>query len=279
MAIARMLPVNLFFIPAFSKLHDSSKLAYIGLLLHADDEGRGFANTRTLSRAIDSHDSQVEASLKQLHEQGLILLYEVENEQYYQITSWSDMMQGMRYKHVSLLPPPPASEHAESNNTQPATMNENHSADVVVDVVVNEKESNNNNNNSGSETEKDLTKAQTPNEGTLITLLECSAQAARELIAEFPNINIAGECWAASDYSKSRKKKLNLATFRNWLAKTKEIRGKTKVPAKATPGKKESPYKAKLEAAMQASTSNEQHAAPIKTPGLNPTREGLAHPP
>ncbi len=157
MAIARMLPTNLFFIPEFSRLYESSKLAYIGLLLHADDEGRGYADPHTLARAIDSYDNQVEISLKQLHEKGLIHLYEVESKQYYQITSWFDMQQGMCYKHASSLPPPPVSEHAESNSTQPATMNENHSADVVVVVDVVEKESNNN-NKSASETEKDPTK-------------------------------------------------------------------------------------------------------------------------
>lgn len=113
MAIARMLPTNLFFIPEYALLHDGSKLAYVGLILHADDEGRGHADKKMLSRAIDSWDSQVETSLKQLHEKGLIHLYEVEGKQYYQITSWSGMQQGMRYKHVSLLPPPPVSEHAE----------------------------------------------------------------------------------------------------------------------------------------------------------------------
>ena len=328
MAIARMLPTNLFFIPEFSKLYESAKLAYIGLILHVDDEGRGFADTRTLSRAIDSYDSQVDASLKQLHETGLIHIYEVEGKQYYQITNWSDMQQGLRYKHPSLLPPPPVSEHAESNSTQPATVNENHSADVV-DVV--EKESNNNNTQCESETEKASTEpepettittdtenqnhqtatpkqsaestppsrssgssgsegseenittttssevAQTPNEGTLMSLLGCSQQAARDLIVEFPTINLLDmedkvprwlEAWSRCVSG------LGCCIQSNFARWPRPHPGKRKSFPSAISDRRHRSSSAIWPSMINCVAWRCSHAAPIKTPGLS-----LAHPP
>ena len=91
MATARMLPTNLFFIPDFMGLNYVSKLAYIGLLLHADDDGRGHIHLRALSHATDLCETEVESSLLQLAEKGLILVYVVDNKEYYQITGWFDM--------------------------------------------------------------------------------------------------------------------------------------------------------------------------------------------
>jgi hypothetical protein len=122
MAIARMLPTNLFFIPDFMDLNYVSKLAYIGLLLHADDDGRGHIHLRALSHATDLCETEVESSLLQLAEKGLILVYVVDNKEYYQITGWFDM-QSIRHPRPSILPPPQASEAENPIATEGARKN------------------------------------------------------------------------------------------------------------------------------------------------------------
>jgi hypothetical protein len=245
MAIARMLPINLFFIPDFMDLDHVSKLAYIGLILHADDDGRGYIHLRGLSHATDLRDTEVESSLLQLEEKGLVLVYVVDNKEYYYITGWFDM-QSIRHPHASILPAPPASEGENPSATEGARKNHASSSLPANGASIISISSNQINANNNTQCVDDVLST---DEATLMKLLNCEdREAIRRLKQEYPDVNLVGEADAARDWASTNKRKLSLASFRTWLAKSGRLKEQplTKTSTKQTT-KKESPYKAKLD--------------------------------
>jgi len=231
MAIARMLPTNLFFIPNFMDLDYVSRLAYIGLILHADDEGRGHIHLRALSHATDLRDTEVESSLLQLAEKGLILVYAVDNQEYYYITGWFDM-QSIRHPHPSILPAPPASEGENPIATKGARKNHAESslpANGASIISISSNQINTNNNTHTMSVDDVLS----TDEATLMKLLNCEdREAIRRLKQEYPDVNLVGEADAARDWASTNKRKLSLATFRTWLVKSSRL--KEKPPTKTS---------------------------------------------
>ena len=85
----RSFPTNLFFVPKFEALSsDTLRLIYIGIILDADDYGRGIASVSILGRKLAQPPDIVERALSELEQQGFVECYEVEEEHYYYVCNW-----------------------------------------------------------------------------------------------------------------------------------------------------------------------------------------------
>ena len=95
----------------------------------------------------------------------------------------------------------------------------------------------------------------TEEEMTLMKLLNCKdGEAIRGLTQEYPGVHLTGEAYAAKDWASTNKRKLSLAAFRTWLAKSSRLK-EPAVTSKSTSThrKKVSPYLAKLQASIARS--------------------------
>src|SRR5205085_8661640 len=85
----RCFPTNLFFIPKFEALSSNTvRLIYIGIVLDADDYGRGMASASILGRKLAQPPDTIESALLELEQQGFLECYEVEGEHYYHMRNW-----------------------------------------------------------------------------------------------------------------------------------------------------------------------------------------------
>src|SRR5579875_2990640 len=112
MARSRSIPVALLKEPDFFELSAEARVVFIGLILEADDEGRGRAHAGLLARLFNVSEAAVEEALSQLVERGLLLRYQVGRQSYYQWLPWKQW-QSLSKPTPSQLPPPPVSQVAE----------------------------------------------------------------------------------------------------------------------------------------------------------------------
>lgn len=109
MARSRSLPTNLFDDPDFFDLSSETQIVLVGLVLGADDAGRGLAHTSWLARKLNKAVQAVEESLCQLEERHLLLRYQVEHHSYYTLTKWGEW-ETLSKPTPSKLPAPPQHE-------------------------------------------------------------------------------------------------------------------------------------------------------------------------
>jgi hypothetical protein len=112
MARSRSIPVSLLKEPDFFELSAEARVVFIGLVLEADDEGRGRAHPGLLARLFNVSEAAVQEAFSQLVERGLLLHYQVGRQQYYQWLPWKQW-QSLSKPTPSQLPPPPAWEEQE----------------------------------------------------------------------------------------------------------------------------------------------------------------------
>lgn len=73
MANKRCIPTRFFQDPDIVDLRKDTQLILIGLVLHADDEGREVAHSKVLGQAMDDYPpEQIEAALKELVHRRLL---------------------------------------------------------------------------------------------------------------------------------------------------------------------------------------------------------------
>ncbi|MBX5459269.1 MAG: winged helix-turn-helix transcriptional regulator [Thermogemmatispora sp.] len=120
MARSRSIPVALLKEPDFFELSAEARVVFIGLILEADDEGRGRAHQGLLARLFNVSEAAVEEALRQLVERGLLLRYQVGRQQYYQWLTWRQW-QSLSKPTPSQLPPPPAWGADEAEGAQAST--------------------------------------------------------------------------------------------------------------------------------------------------------------
>ena len=115
MARKRCLPTKLFFDPDFMRLSsDTVRLIWIGLVLDADDSGRGEAYPTILGRKFGQASSDVEQALQELETRGLLHCYEVEGRRYYWLPDWNKL-QTLSKPTPSEFPPAPADTTTPQN--------------------------------------------------------------------------------------------------------------------------------------------------------------------
>jgi hypothetical protein len=107
MARKRCIPTKLFFDPDFMSLSSNTiRLIWIGLVLDADDYGRGEAHTDILGRKFGQAISDIEQAMRELETQGLLQCYEVEGRRYYWLPDWNKL-QTLSKPTPSEFPPAP----------------------------------------------------------------------------------------------------------------------------------------------------------------------------
>lgn len=97
-----------------------ARLLYAGLWCHSDDYGRGKYLPKAIEGAVFPHDPiDITSLLMSLERAGLIRVYEVRGEVFYEIPKWEDY-QSPRYKAKQVIPPPEAGEYRKNpTNTYP----------------------------------------------------------------------------------------------------------------------------------------------------------------
>ncbi len=107
MARKRSLPTTLFASPDFFELSSNTvRLIFIGLILDADDEGRGLAHTRLLARKLDQAPEEIDHALDELAGRGMLCCYEVASRRFYWLCHWHTY-QTLSKPTPSHYPPPP----------------------------------------------------------------------------------------------------------------------------------------------------------------------------
>ncbi len=113
MAGKRSIPTGLFSSPDFFELSsDTIRLIMIGLILDADDEGRGSAHPRLLARKLDKHPEEYQA-LAIPQAPGILQCYEVAGRAYYVLCHWRKY-QTLSKPTPSTYPAPPDAPSAEA---------------------------------------------------------------------------------------------------------------------------------------------------------------------
>lgn len=110
MARARSFPSDFLKDPDIIALSGADEcLILIGLILEADDHGRGFAHSLLLGREIRGYaPEQIESALHALEQLELVMLYEVGRHRYYWLPRWNEW-QKLREPARSKFPAPPTS--------------------------------------------------------------------------------------------------------------------------------------------------------------------------
>lgn len=119
MAAKRSIPTTLFESPDFFELSsDTIRLILIGIILDADDEGRGSAHPRLLARKLDKQPADIEQALAELEAHGILRCYTVEMRSYYTLCHW-DKYQVLSRPTPSLYPLPPDEPEAAGSQGNP----------------------------------------------------------------------------------------------------------------------------------------------------------------
>ena len=114
MARARSFPSDFLKDPDIIALSGADEcLILIGLILKADDHGRGFAHCTLLGREIRGYaPEQIESALHVLEALELVTLYEVGRHRYYSLPRWNEW-QKLREPAKSKFPAPPGTQERE----------------------------------------------------------------------------------------------------------------------------------------------------------------------
>jgi hypothetical protein len=117
MASKRSIPTTLFFSPDFFELScNDTRLIMIGIILDADDEGRGSAHRTVLARKLHQEVELIENALKELEQHGILQCYEVAGRPYYVLCHWHTY-QTLSNPTPSKFPAPPAAHHQGASTT------------------------------------------------------------------------------------------------------------------------------------------------------------------
>src|SRR5579859_5559760 len=116
MARKRSIPTTLFASPDFFELSSNTvRLIFIGLILDADDEGRGCAHPRLLARKLDQQPEEVEQALMELATHGMLYCYEVTGRHFYWLCHWQTY-QTLSKPTPSHYPAPPGQMEGEQES-------------------------------------------------------------------------------------------------------------------------------------------------------------------
>ncbi|MBA2286304.1 MAG: hypothetical protein H0W02_12545 [Ktedonobacteraceae bacterium] len=113
MARSRSVPVAILDDPDYFERPSETQAVLLGLVLIADDEGRGLAHVGFLGRKFNKETALIETALTDLESCGLLEIYEVGRHRYFWLTRWSDW-QTLSKPTPSKYPAPPAADAPET---------------------------------------------------------------------------------------------------------------------------------------------------------------------
>ena len=145
MARKRMISPEIWESQSFGELDLLGKVMYIGMISHADDEGRGILSAQLLKSKILPYDvvrnADVEKALEDIGNKTSTVYYEVNGKSYYYLENWTKW-QYIQKPIPSKLPSPPLCGEGESLTATTGVTEEYDSSTVGVsyDYDTNRKE-------------------------------------------------------------------------------------------------------------------------------------------
>ena len=108
MVHGRLIPTTFFRDPDVMSLSTGDiRLILVGLVLNADDYGRGLAHPEIVGRDLAYPAATIEAAFAELEQADLVQCYQVGRHRYYVVTRWNDW-QKLHKPTPSRFPAPPA---------------------------------------------------------------------------------------------------------------------------------------------------------------------------
>ncbi len=260
MASKRSIPTHLFSSPDFFELSsNTTRLILIGIILDADDEGRGSAHSQLLARKLNEQEAQIEGALIELEEHGILQCYQVQGRGYYTLCHW--------HKYQTLSKPTP-SQYPAPHQEQRQHASDPHSIGYFIPSLENpgqsretpleeegekeqEQEENRtegedegsqpnvvhfptfphaptrgNDNTSCSEQEKILATTTTVAHTLHLPVTENLVRIVQEFLSN-DHISVVGEAiearaWIDDPLHNQRRKLMTLAFFRRWLKRERD---------------------------------------------------------
>jgi hypothetical protein len=118
-AAKRCIPTDLFYHRKFVQLrNDTNRLILIGLIIDADDAGRGLADPDLLGRKLDHPSESIQQALEDLEHAGFIETYAHDEEKYYSLCLWC-VWQKLSKPTPSHYPAPPSVTIFQRNPGEP----------------------------------------------------------------------------------------------------------------------------------------------------------------
>jgi len=252
MATKRSIPTSLFASPDFFELsNNTTRLIFIGIILDADDEGRGCAHPRLLARKLDQALEDIAQALEELIAHGMLQCYEVAGRHYYWLCHWQKY-QTLSKPTPSLYPAPPDVFPAEQQMPRETQENPGESRETPSEGEGKGKKKRTEREENRSEAEGDLpsgitrfptatcssTSASALSSKTLEEVTEQVAsllklpvsQELREVVQEFlpvTPLSLAGEAieahaWIVDARRNHTQQPMTPAFFRRWLRRAQQ---------------------------------------------------------
>ena len=118
MVRGRLIPTSYFRDPDVMSLSSGDgRLILVGLVLNADDWGRGLAHSVILGRDLDYPPEVIEATLAELEQADLVRCYQAGKHRYYVLTRWDEWQKLPEGKRTpSRIPAPPTVEGTDASS-------------------------------------------------------------------------------------------------------------------------------------------------------------------
>jgi hypothetical protein len=135
LARSRSLPTNLYDDPAFFDLSSETQAVLVGLVLCADDYGRGLAHTGWLARKFNKSLSVVEEALQHLEAVHLLHCYQIAQQRYYVLPQWDEWETLSRPTPSKYPAPPQQVTHTSFQDSPGCAQNPQENAGNVGNVL------------------------------------------------------------------------------------------------------------------------------------------------
>ncbi len=222
MARKRSIPTNLFASPDFFELSTNTvRLIFIGLILDADDEGRGCAHPRLLARKLDQQPEDIEQALEELAAHTMLSCYEVAGRRLYWLCHWQTY-QTLSKPTPSSYPPPPA----DPENQHPQQMSRTTTIIAPTPLLANLDEQKAEKSSPASLALPSATRAMAAQVASVLHLPEDSElQAVVQEFAGISTLSVVGEAIEAGAWINDRQRivrhqPMTPAFFRRWLRRS-----------------------------------------------------------
>lgn len=127
MSRKRMLDPSIWTDPGFMELSTDGRLLYIGLVSHADDDGKGVGSVKCLKAEIFPSDDisidLIQELVDSIQENMQVVFYGKNGKEYYKMLKWKSY-QYVNHPHKSVIPDPPR------NKTNVGTVREQYGTDT-----------------------------------------------------------------------------------------------------------------------------------------------------
>lgn len=228
MSRKRMLSPDIWTDEGFLELDPMARLLFIGLISHADDEGRGCASPRALKAKVfpadQVSDDDIGAMCERMGKLMRVRFYDFGDSRYYQLDRW-ESHQFIKDKKASNIPEPDAGPVPVGGRTDAGPTPDRERTDAGPGAAPNERK------------KEKKEKKETAPRRVYAPSVELSEEEHAKLVAEF-GASLTSECVQfLSDYKadKPYRNKSDYLTIRRWVVQAVRDRDKKAGKSGASP--------------------------------------------